>query len=47
LAADEEKSLVGSINFGGEDAVKTVEAVGECLAIVYKTHPADPWRNEP
>jgi hypothetical protein len=34
---DEEKSSVYSIQFGNEDAVKTVEATGEYLAVIYES----------
>jgi hypothetical protein len=46
LAATEKKSLVRSIQFGGEDAVKTMKAV-ERLAVVYKALAADSWRSNP
>jgi hypothetical protein len=42
LAAEEQKSPVQSIQVGDEDAVKTVKAVGESLAVVYKS---TPWRS--
>jgi hypothetical protein len=38
MAANEKKSPVQSIQFGGEDAVKTVKAV-EGLAVVYRSTP--------
>jgi hypothetical protein len=38
LAANENTSLVDSIKFGGEDAVKSIEAV-EYLANAYKRTP--------
>jgi hypothetical protein len=37
--AEEEKSPVQSIQFGGEDAVKTMKAVGERLAVAYRSTP--------
>jgi hypothetical protein len=39
LAANEKKSPVDSIEVGGEKAVKTMKAVEECLAGVYKGIP--------
>jgi hypothetical protein len=37
LAADEKRSTAQSTQFGGEDGVKTMKAVGEGLAVVYKS----------
>jgi hypothetical protein len=37
--AEDEKSPVQSIQFGGEDAVKTMKAVGECVFVVYRSTP--------
>jgi hypothetical protein len=39
LATNEKKSPVQSILFSGEDAVKTMKAVGEYLAVVYRSCP--------
>jgi hypothetical protein len=37
LAEDEQESPVQSLWFGSEDAVETLKAVGECLAVVHKS----------
>jgi hypothetical protein len=36
LAVDERKSSVYSTQFGSEDAVRAVDAVGECMAVRYE-----------
>jgi hypothetical protein len=37
LATNEQKSLEYTIQFGSEDAVKTVEAIGKYLAVIYES----------
>jgi hypothetical protein len=36
LAANQQRIPVQSLQFDDNDAVKTMKAVGECLAVVYK-----------
>jgi hypothetical protein len=46
LAADEKKSRTQSIQSGDEDAVKAMKAVGECLAVVYRSTACLSWTND-
>jgi hypothetical protein len=44
LGSNEKKSPAESTDFGSEDVIKTVEAVGECLAVVPKSIPCHQYK---